>query len=155
MGLSSIATPLDTPVRQFADGRGGTALLNAVRYLYRQPRLVQALLFMALFVLLGTPESMEGGGPPIGILARSQYRSEDVQLHNGEVLVAYTDGVVDALNPQQEESGEKRLNDIVRSSLSLSATQVCKRIAAWLQAFVAEGPQFDDITLVVMKVKPK
>lgn len=110
---------------------------------------------MALFVLLGTPESMEGGGPPIGILARSQYRSEDVQLHNGEVLVAYTDGVVDALNPQQEESGEKRLNDIVRSSLSLSATQVCKRIAAWLQAFVAEGPQFDDITLVVMKVKPK
>ena len=103
---------------------------------------------------LGTPERLEGGGPPIGIFAQSQYRSEHVLLHNGDVLVAYTDGVVEALNPQQEEFGEERLNDIVRSSLSLTAAEICKRIAARLQAFVAESPQWDDITLVVMKVKP-
>ena len=102
-----------------------------------------------------TTESLECGGPPIGILARSQYRSEHVPLHAGDVLVAYTDGVVEALNPQQEEFGEERLSDIVRSSLSLSAEEICKRIAERLQAFVAESPQWDDITLVVMKVKPE
>ncbi len=63
--------------------------------------------------------------------------------------------LVEALNPQREEFGEERLSGIVRSSLSLSATEVCQRITARLQAFVAESPQFDDITLVVMKVKPE
>jgi sigma-B regulation protein RsbU (phosphoserine phosphatase) len=103
--------------------------------------------------LLGTPESLEGGGPPVGILSRSQYRSRHVLLHDGDVLVAYTDGLVEALNPQQEEFGEERLSDIVRSSHSLSAAEICNRIATRLQAFVAESPQWDDITLVIMKVK--
>jgi serine phosphatase RsbU (regulator of sigma subunit) len=70
-------------------------------------------------------------------------------------LVAYTDGVLEALNPQQEEFGEKRLREIVRSSLSLSAAEICKRIAERLQAFMSESPQWDDITLVAMKVKPE
>ncbi|SPE31926.1 hypothetical protein SBA2_640017 [Acidobacteriia bacterium SbA2] len=47
------------------------------------------------------------------------------------------------------------LRDIVRSSLSLSATEICKRVAERLEAFMAENPQWDDITLVVMKVKPE
>jgi serine phosphatase RsbU (regulator of sigma subunit) len=104
---------------------------------------------------LGMTESLEGGGPPVGMFARSEYRSEHVLLHDGDVLVAYTDGVVEALNPQQEEFGEERLSDIVRSSLSLSAAEICKRIAERLHAFVAESPQWDDTTLVVMKVKPE
>jgi len=78
----------------------------------------------------------------------------DVLLHDGDVLVAYTDGVVESLNPQQEEFGKKRLSDTVRSSLSFSAAEICKRIAEQLQAFVAKSPQWDDITLVVIKVKP-
>jgi serine phosphatase RsbU (regulator of sigma subunit) len=103
----------------------------------------------------GTTEKLEGGGPPVGIFAQSQYRSEHVLLHDGDVLVAYTDGVVEALNPQEEEFGEERLSEIVRSSLSLNAAEICKRVAARLQAFVAGSPQWDDITLVVIKVKPE
>jgi serine phosphatase RsbU (regulator of sigma subunit) len=104
---------------------------------------------------LGATDSLEGGGPPVGILAQSHYRSEHVLLHDGDVLVAYTDGVVEALNAQQEEFGEERLIDIVRPVLSLGAAEICKQVAEQLQAFVAESPQWDDITLVVMKVKPE
>jgi serine phosphatase RsbU (regulator of sigma subunit) len=103
---------------------------------------------------LDTAESLRDGGPPVGILARSEYRSEQLRLHGGDVLVAYTDGVIEALNPQQEEFGEARLSGIVRSSLALGAADICKRITSRLQDFVAEGPQWDDITLLVMKVKP-
>jgi serine phosphatase RsbU (regulator of sigma subunit) len=99
-------------------------------------------------------ETLECGGPPVGILARSQYRSEHVLLQEGDVLVAFTDGVVEALNPQQEEFGVHRLSDIVHSSLCLSAAGICKRITERLQAFIAESPQPDDITVVVMKLKP-
>ncbi len=104
---------------------------------------------------LGMTESLESGGFPIGIFTRSQYQSEHVLLHDGDVLVAYTDGVVEAWNPRKEQFGEERLSDIVRSSLSLNAVEICKHIAERLQAFVAESPQWDDITLVVMKVKPE
>jgi phosphoserine phosphatase RsbU/P len=113
-----------------------------------------AALLAAFAATAGNAEGLEGGGPPVGIFARSQYRSEHVLLHDGDVLVAYTDGLVEALNPQQEEFGEERLSDIVRSSLSLMASEICKRIATRLQAFVAESPRWDDITLVIMKVRP-
>jgi serine phosphatase RsbU (regulator of sigma subunit) len=104
---------------------------------------------------LVAPRRLECGGLPVGLLARSQYRSEHVALYGGDVLVTYTDGVVEALNPQQAEFGEAQLSDIVRSSLSLNAAEICKRVAERLQAFVGESPQWDDITLVVMKVKPE
>jgi len=104
----------------------------------------------------GSPaESLQDGGLPVGLFARSQYRSQRVFLHDGDVLVAYTDGVVEALNPQREEFGEERLSDIVRSSFSLSAAEISKEIADRLQSFMAGGPQWDDITLLVMKVKPE
>jgi serine phosphatase RsbU (regulator of sigma subunit) len=77
------------------------------------------------------------------MFVQCQYRSEHVLRHDGDVLVAYTDGV-----------GEERLTDIVRSSHSLNAAEICKRTAEPLHAFVAESPQWDDITLVVMKGKP-
>jgi sigma-B regulation protein RsbU (phosphoserine phosphatase) len=103
----------------------------------------------------GTVEKLEGGGPPVGILAASQYQSEHVALHDGDVLVVFTDGVADALNAQQEDFGEERVANIVRSSLALSAAEICERIAEQLKAFVADSPQWDDITLVVMKVTPE
>ena len=53
-----------------------------------------------------TAESLEGGGPPVGIFAQSQYRSETVLLHDGDVLVAYTDGVVEALSPNKWNSAK-------------------------------------------------
>jgi phosphoserine phosphatase RsbU/P len=116
-----------------------------------------------LFFRHGTPpapgpdtvEKLEVGGPPVGIFALAQYTSEQILLHDGDVLVAYTDGVVEASNPQEEEFGLERLRDIVRSSLSLSAAEICARITERLQDFVAGSPQRDDITLVVMKVKPE
>ena len=102
---------------------------------------------------LGTSERLERGGPPVGVSAKSQYRSEHVPLHEGDVLVAYTDGVVEALSSQEEEFGEGRLGDVVRASLSLSAAEICKRVVERLQTFVVESRPFDDITLVVMKMK--
>ena len=68
------------------------------------------------------------------------------------MLVIYTDGVSDALNARQKDFGEERLSDIVRSVRALGASEICTRIAEALQAFVADSPQWDDITLVVMKV---
>ncbi|WP_051670661.1 PP2C family protein-serine/threonine phosphatase [Bryobacter aggregatus] len=100
-------------------------------------------------------ESLTTGGLPIGIVAESHYQSGGMQLHDGDVLIAYTDGVVEALNAKQEEFGEARLKEIVQASLSTSAAEICRQIASQLNAFVADTAQFDDITLVVMKIQAK
>lgn len=102
----------------------------------------------------GAVEKLEGGGPPVGIVAGSQYQSEHVALYEGDVLVVFTDGVADALNARKEDFGEERVADIVSSCVALGAAEICGRIADELQTFVADSPQWDDITLVVMKVKP-
>ena len=68
-------------------------------------------------------------------------------------MVAYTDGVIEAQNPEQEEFGQDRLQQIVRNSLSLSAARICEQIQDGLRSFMGGSPQPDDITLVVLKVK--
>jgi serine phosphatase RsbU (regulator of sigma subunit) len=100
-------------------------------------------------------ENLEGGGLPVGLIANSQYQAGHLQLHLGDVLVAYTDGVVEALNDQEEEFGEQRLKDIVRLSTSLTAAGICGEVAERLKAYVSDTPQWDDISLVVMRVKPE
>jgi sigma-B regulation protein RsbU (phosphoserine phosphatase) len=48
---------------------------------------------------------LEGGGPPVGVFADSVYRAATIQLHPGDVILAYTDGVVEAMDPTGEEWG--------------------------------------------------
>jgi serine phosphatase RsbU (regulator of sigma subunit) len=99
-----------------------------------------------------TPEPFEKGGPPLGILSGSQYQCGRILLQEGDVLVLYTDGVLDAANAEQEQFGEERFAEIVRSSLSLSAAEICQRVAERLEAFTGVTPQWDDITLATVKV---
>ena len=95
------------------------------------------------------------GGPPLGMFRRSQYQCGQILLQEGDVLVFYTDGITDAVNRELAQFGEERLRESVGQSLSLNAAQICQRIRERLQTFTAATPQWDDITLAVMKVRPE
>jgi phosphoserine phosphatase RsbU/P len=95
------------------------------------------------------------GGPPLGMFHRSQYQCGQIPLQEGDVLVLYTDGITDAVNRELAQFGEERLRESVGESLSLSAAEICQRIREHLQSFTGATPQWDDITLAVMKVKPE
>jgi sigma-B regulation protein RsbU (phosphoserine phosphatase) len=96
---------------------------------------------------------LDNGGPPLGLFSDSQYRSGRVCLQEGDVLVLYTDGVLDAANTEHDQFGEERLRKTVRASLSLSASEICRRVVDQMDAFSAGSPQWDDVTLAVVKVK--
>lgn len=99
-------------------------------------------------------ESLDSGGPPLGLFPKTQYRPAQVPLHDGDVLVAYTDGAVEALNLREEEFGKERLAQVVWEQFSAPATTICENIQRSLSSFVGDRAQFDDITLVVMKLSP-
>jgi sigma-B regulation protein RsbU (phosphoserine phosphatase) len=92
------------------------------------------------------------GGTVVGIFPSARYEQEALPLRVGDVIVIFTDGVTEAFNTDSEEFGEDRLTAVVRKSLDLSCADIRDRILAEIDAFVADAPQHDDITLLVLRV---
>ena len=93
------------------------------------------------------------GGPIIGAFDTSDYEQETITMYEDDLLVAYTDGVTEALNPEEEEFGEARLRQIIAAGAELSAHELTSNIVEAVREFCRDMPQQDDLTLVVMKVK--
>ena len=99
----------------------------------------------------GTMEQLASGGLPLGIMAEAEFREGRTQLHPGDVLVVYSDGVSEAVNPTGEEFGPTRLYEVVARNLDASASGIRDRIESALTKFCQGTPAADDITLVIVK----
>lgn len=109
-------------------------------------------------VLEGDPHSddvtlLTKGGPIIGAFQGSGYEQETVQLERGDLLVAYTDGVTEARNGDDQEFGEERLRAIVNVSANVRAQELSERIVQSVREWCGDVPPHDDLTLVVMRVR--
>jgi sigma-B regulation protein RsbU (phosphoserine phosphatase) len=93
------------------------------------------------------------GGPIIGTFLNEPYEQETIHLQSGDILVVYTDGVTEALNPAGVEFGEDKLRSILIESLQLSARESAEKIIAMVLEWQGQAPQHDDVTLIVAKVK--
>jgi hypothetical protein len=99
----------------------------------------------------GAVELLPGRGMALGVLQDTHWGHTRVQLDPGSLLLLYTDGVVDAQNPQEERFGSERMLDVLRKSSSRSARGVQEALLAQLQQFMGDEPQFDDITFVIVE----
>ena len=72
-------------------------------------------------------------------------------LADGDVLVAYTDGISEAMNAADEEWGEERLMEAVRPNRAVAARALIGRLMVSADTFVAGAPQHDDMTLLVVR----
>jgi serine phosphatase RsbU (regulator of sigma subunit) len=99
----------------------------------------------------GTMEQLAAGGLPLGIMPNADFREGHTQLHPGDVLVIYSDGVSEATNPAGEEFGPTRLYEVVARNLDASAGGIRDRIESALTKFCQGTPAADDITLVICK----
>ena len=97
-------------------------------------------------------EELPTGGMIIGMFPSASYEEATVDLRPGDLLVAFTDGVTEALNPNEEEFGEERLKDLLLQVAHLPIAEITSSIARELRNWIAEAPQHDDLTFVVMKV---
>jgi len=95
---------------------------------------------------------LDAGGMVLGCLPGASYVEQSVQLAPGDRLVAFTDGISEALNERDEEWGETRLIDTASRAPDLTAASLIDRILTAVDTFVAGTPQFDDLTLVVLRV---
>jgi len=99
----------------------------------------------------GTVEQLGSGGLPLGIMSGFGYTLGKAQLHAGDVLVLYSDGVSEANNPTGEEFGIERLCEVIQRHLDKPANRMRDRIEDALSKFSDNTPAGDDITFVIVK----
>ena len=93
---------------------------------------------------------LEVGGPPVGILPHSQYQSAQIEVKDGDLIVLFTDGITETMNMQDEEWGEERLIEAIRSSNGRPPEAIVESVFGSADEFTGEAPQHDDMTIVVL-----
>lgn len=99
----------------------------------------------------GEHEWLKPTGTPIGLFAGMPFEEAAFAMQPGDLLTLFSDGVPEAQNVSGEEFGEERLLEFVRTVQGESATEIVARIFAEVDSFAGSAPQFDDITVMVIK----
>ena len=95
---------------------------------------------------------LEAGGAVVGLLRNFPYSQANVTMEPGDVLVAFTDGISEAMNPQEEEWGEDSLIEAVKQCDGLTASDMIPRLVEAADRFAAGAKQHDDMTLLIVRV---
>ena len=95
---------------------------------------------------------LESSGSPLGMFPDTFYRQETVYLNPGELLLIFTDGIIEAMNGREEEFGELRLANLASAHRHLPPSALIDVISDQIGAFVGQRTQHDDQTLIVAQV---
>ena len=95
---------------------------------------------------------LEKGGLVLGVDAQAEYEIETVELKDGDSLLFYTDGLIDAVNFDDEFWGRENLLETAKKYTAGSAEQMIKNILTYRRRFVGLARQIDDTSIVVAKV---
>ena len=90
-------------------------------------------------------------GMVIGISKKSKYQNREFELHHGDCLLVYTDGVPEATNAALDMFGTERLTDTLNQDANGKPEELIHRVRAAVDRFADGTPQFDDITMLCLK----
>lgn len=96
---------------------------------------------------------LDEGGMVIGLFAEAAYQEAQVKLETGDIVVAFTDGISEAMNKAEEEWDEERLIAAIRGCETRCAADMITCILERVDTFTAGARQHDDMTLVVVRVQ--
>jgi phosphoserine phosphatase RsbU/P len=100
----------------------------------------------------GETVQLDEGGLVLGAFADVTYKRGRVQLGPGDIFVAYTDGITEAMNVDHEQYGFQRLVDLIRAQRAVPARQIVETVLAEVDRFSAQGPDEDDRVILIFKV---
>jgi sigma-B regulation protein RsbU (phosphoserine phosphatase) len=100
----------------------------------------------------GAVRRLEAGGTVVGLFDNMNYDEGRVQMHPGEIFLAYSDGVTE---PENEfgEFGEERLIDLVSANRHLPLIQISQAVTSAVDDWIGDNEQPDDITLVLARAR--
>lgn len=99
-----------------------------------------------------TVDRLTEGGPVLGLLPAARYQVESIQARTGDLLVLFSDGLVDLTNDAGEFFGEHRLMSAISEVASQPARVIVDAILSAARLFAAGRPNDDDETLLVVRL---
>jgi phosphoserine phosphatase RsbU/P len=156
LGPESLMAAVDRDVFETTGGaRYATAVYATLDTAARSLVLVNAGHPAALVLdpATGGVTRISSTGPALGLLQDGEFTSSSLTLTPGTVLVAYTDGVNEALDDNDDEFGERRLVSLLLESHHLPAAGLCARILDAVRHHRGARQDQDDVTALVVKTK--
>ena len=101
----------------------------------------------------GDMEKLDIGGVPLGIHAAAEYETSTKDLHPGDALIFFTDGVVEAFDENGVEFGNERWLAAIRGLPEVTAQESLQSLMTRVDAFVGVTRQSDDITCMIFRAK--
>jgi len=100
----------------------------------------------------GSIRRLEAGGTVVGLFDNMTYDEGAVEMHPGEIFLAYSDGVTEPEN-DFGEFGEQRLIDLVRDNRDLPLPQISEIVTLAVDTWIGDNEQPDDVTLVLARAR--
>jgi sigma-B regulation protein RsbU (phosphoserine phosphatase) len=104
-----------------------------------------------LLVTPGGIRRLDKGGVVLGLFEHATFDEETVKLEPGDLIVAFSDGVTEAMNPDSEEFSDDRLIACANANKGKTPQQVLDALLADVQTFIAGANQSDDVTAVLVR----
>ncbi len=91
------------------------------------------------------------GGLPLGVFLGAAYESGSTTLERGDTLVLHTDGMTEAMAPDQDLFGDERLREALDESRSFALDEARRHLMARVEAHMAGAPLADDLTVLLLR----
>lgn len=96
-------------------------------------------------------EVLSKGMSALGIVKNEKFFEQKLDLLKDDILLGYSDGVIEAKNEQGKFFGEERLHELIQKNNDLSATEFGSKILTEVEHFVGDESFSDDISIIVLK----
>ena len=107
----------------------------------------------AVLIREGEIMNLQTGGLVLGVDAQAEYKIENVALKDGDCLLFYTDGLIDAANFDGQLWGKEKMLETAKKFTDCTAQQMVKNILGYRRRFVGLAEQIDDTSIIVVKAE--
>jgi sigma-B regulation protein RsbU (phosphoserine phosphatase) len=108
---------------------------------------------LPVLVRKGRSHSIHAEGVPLGLLENTDYQATSLTLEKGDLLALFSDGLVEAVGPEQEEFGMRRLENLFRENARRPLADIMDRVFSQLARFEHGRPRRDDQTLMLVRAQ--
>ena len=107
-----------------------------------------------LFIVnqFGVKKSLKSTGPVVGMMPAMEFNVQQIRLDPGDILIGFTDGVTEAMSPQEKLFGKKRFLSLLEKPAP-TGSELIDQIKVELFNHIDNAPQFDDITMIALHRK--
>ena len=106
-----------------------------------------------LYIPGNSTQQLETGGTVLGFVPEYNYSEAITPFDPGSRLVLYSDGITEAMNAENEEFGEQRLQDVIAQNHQATSFELLEAVINSVKQHAGNTPQSDDVTLVIITRK--